>query len=286
MILYSVIYKMDNSIPIYISLTSIYKNQNILLLTLKSLINQSLKPTQIYLYLSQFPFLLDSGFPNRIITDNALQKFININKNNITIKWVNNIGSYRKLIPLLKEKWQEDCIIITVDDDIICNKNLIKNLVYYYNIHKCVIGNRGFTPKFDSLYNFNYQTRFKTIQKYAFNFLTGCGGILYKPEFFHKTGQLIFNENIFLKTCRTQDDIWFYVLRIANKINAFITNNNWTNSHYFENLNQEGLFFVYNKHQKNNNKLPCGLNNNLAEDLDPNTKALRNTLILLKNNLT
>ena len=99
---------MDNSIPIYISLTSIYKNQNILLLTLKSLINQSLKPTQIYLYLSQFPFLLDSGFPNRIITDNALQKFINLNKNNITIKWVNNIGSYRKLIPLLKEKWQED----------------------------------------------------------------------------------------------------------------------------------------------------------------------------------
>ena len=77
---------MDNSIPIYISLTSIYKNQNILLLTLKSLINQSLKPNQIYLYLSQLPFLLDSGFPNRKITDNALQKFIKLNNNLISIK--------------------------------------------------------------------------------------------------------------------------------------------------------------------------------------------------------
>lgn len=276
---------MDNSIPIYISLTSIFKNQNILLLTLKSLINQSLKPTQIYLYLSQFPFLLDSGFSNRIITDKSLQKFINSNKNIITIKWVNNIGSYRKLLPLLQEKWQENCIIITVDDDIIYNKNLINNLIYHYNIHKCVIGNRGFTPKFDSLYNFNYQYKLKTIQKHAFNLLTGCGAILYKPEFFHKSGQLIFNKNIFLKTCRTQDDIWFYLIRIANKINAFIANNQWTDNKFSQDLNHEGLYYIYNRYTKKNNFIPYGFKN-LSTDIDPNTKALRDTLILLKNKLT
>lgn len=276
---------MDNSIPIYISLTSIFKNQNILLLTLKSLINQSLKPNQIYLYLSQSSFLLDSGFPNRKITDNSLQKFINLNNDLISIKWVENIGSYRKLLPLLQEKWQENCIIITVDDDIIYNKNLIQNLVYYYNIHKCVIGNRGFTPKFDSLYNFNYQHKLKTIQKYAFNFLTGCGAILYKPEFFHKTGQLIFIKNIFLNTCRTQDDIWFYLVRIANKINAFITNNQWADNKLDQELNPKGLYYFYNRQSEKNNFIPYGFKN-LSTDIDPNTKALKNTLILLKNRLT
>ena len=57
-----------------------------------------------------------------------------------------NTGPYRKLLPLLKDKWDEDCIIITLDDDVIYYTKLIKNLVNDYNKHKCSIGYRGFTP--------------------------------------------------------------------------------------------------------------------------------------------
>ena len=53
--------------------------------------------------------------------------------------------SYRKLLPLLKDKWNEDCIIITIDDDTIYDTNLIENLVNDYHTNKCVIGNRGFS---------------------------------------------------------------------------------------------------------------------------------------------
>ena len=31
--------------------------------------------------------------------------------------WGNDIGPYGKLLPLLKKKWKEDCLIITLDDD-------------------------------------------------------------------------------------------------------------------------------------------------------------------------
>ena len=112
--------------PVYISLTSIFDNQNRLLQTLQSIMNQTIKPDKIFLYLSDKPYILDTGFKDKKITDTTLLTFINDNSI-IDINWVNNTGSYRKLLPLLKDKWDEDCIIITIDDDNIYHPKL-KNL--------------------------------------------------------------------------------------------------------------------------------------------------------------
>ena len=139
---------LDPKLPIYISLTSIFKNQDILLKTLQSIIKQTRQPDKIFLYLSEESYILDTGFKDKKITNSNLLKFINDNSV-IDIKWVKNTGPYRKLLPLLKDKWEEDCIIITIDDDTVYDKNLVRNLLYDYNQHKCVIGYRGFTPLFD-----------------------------------------------------------------------------------------------------------------------------------------
>lgn len=240
------------NIPIYISLTSIFKNQSILLETLNSIITQSKKPDKIYLYLSEDPYILDDGFKDKIITNIKLLNFLKTN--NIEINWEKNIGSYRKLIPLLKKKWNEDCIIITIDDDTVYDNDLIKNLVEDYNTHKCVVGYRGFTPKFDTFENFNYLLRDKLENYSLYNFLTGKGGILYKPDFFHKTNDLIFDEKIYLKTCDKQDDIWFYIIRVMNNINCFIRNEKWEK----KDLSNVGLFVTFNSIKNNNTK--CFLN--------------------------
>ena len=79
---------------------------------------QTRLPDKICLYLSEEPYLLDDGFKDKKITNSELLKYINDNSI-IDIKWVKNIGPYRKLLPLLKDKWDEDCIIITIDDDTI-----------------------------------------------------------------------------------------------------------------------------------------------------------------------
>ncbi len=235
-------------VPIYLSLTSIFKNQNSLLQTLQSIEKQTLNPDKIFLYLSEEPYILDSGFKNKKITNLNLLKFIK-DTPIIEIKWVKNIGSYRKLLPLLKEKWQDDCIIITIDDDTIYHNKLIENLVNDYYNHKCVIGYRGFTPLLNKIENFNYKKKDKLKEISLYNFLTGKGGILYKPEFFYKTKNLIFNEKIYLNTCDKQDDIWFYIVRILNNIECYIGNKIWMIKDI---TSDKGLFSEFNSYNNNN----------------------------------
>ena len=234
------------NIPVYVSLTSIFQNQHILVLTVVSIINQTVKPNKIFLYLSEEKYLLDNGFPNKTITYTKLNDLLKSN-NLIEVRWVKNTGSYRKLLPLLKEKWDEDCIIITIDDDTYYNTDLIESML---KVHKsnsnCIIGSRGFTPKFNDFKNFSYHQRQKKQSLSLYNFLTGKGGIFYKPSFFHNTGDLIFNEKIFLKTNPTQDDIWFYVVRILNNVPCYISNNLPYNKDY----SKAGLFVRFNN--KNN----------------------------------
>lgn len=212
---------------VYVSLTSIFKNQDILQQTLQSIVKQTKQPNKIFLYLSEDPYILDEGFKDKKITNPNLLKLINDNAI-IHINWVKNTGPYRKLLPLLKEKWEEDCIIITIDDDTIYDDYLIENLVNDYYKHKCVVSYRGFAPLFDELENFDYGQRCEQEnlsceqQLSLYNFPTGVGGILYKPEFFHKTEKLVFENEIYLNTCDKQDDIWFYTVRICNNVNCYL----------------------------------------------------------------
>lgn len=243
-------FQINPKIPIYISLTSIFKNQDILLKTLQSIIKQTRQPDKIFLYLSEESYILDTGFKDKKITNSNLLKFIDDNSI-ININWVKNTGSYRKLLPLLKEKWDEDCIIITIDDDTVYDTNLIENLINDYNEQKCSIGYRGFTPLFNKLENFNYSKRNDKLQHLSlYNFFTGKGGILYKPQFFHKTHDLVFNDKIYLDTCPTGDDIWFYIVRLLNNVKGYLDNKKY----HVKDLPNCGLFASFNSKNDNNTK--------------------------------
>ena len=211
--------------PVYVSLTSIFKNQEFLVKTVKSILKQTMKPDRIYIYLSEDKSFFDNGFKNKKITNKELSELLEKNKNIIHILWGNDIGPYGKLLPILKKKWNKDCIIITIDDDTIYNKKLIENLVTDYKKYKCVINYHGFTPKFDKIEDFDYDKRENLTNLSLYNFPTGKGGILYNPKFFHKTGDLIFNKEIFMKYCNKADDIWFYLIRIKNNVKCFINKN-------------------------------------------------------------
>jgi len=254
-----------NNIPVYISLTSIFDNQDKLYQTLQSIVVQKHHFNKIYLHLSEDAYLLDKGFKDKKINNEILYNFLEQNNNIIEIQWVENIGSYRKLLPLLKQKWNENCFIITIDDDTIYDEKLIEKLLNDYKKYKCVICYRGFTPKLKSLHQFQYYRRdiLKNLNKY--NFPTGKGGILYKPEFFYKTNDLIFNHEIYLKECRTKDDIWFYLIRILNDVNCFIDNKKYM----IKDITGKGLYATYNRTYKSNK-------NNIT-----NTKSLITTMKLL-----
>lgn len=227
---------------IYISLTSIFNNQSELLKTLISVKNQTEQPSRCYIYLSEEKYLLDNGFKNREITNNNLKKYIEKNNSLFEIKWVRNIGPYRKLLPLLKEKWNEDCLIITLDDDTEYTENLIYNMKKDYEEYNCVINYRGFTLKKENNL-FGYNNRDKFTKNCLYNFFTGKGGVLYHPSFFHKTNELIFNEELFINCCKTTDDVWFNFIRICNNISCFIDNKKYMHN---DNTTKYGLFVNIN----------------------------------------
>lgn len=238
---------------IYLSLTSIFDKQSILLQSLKSIITQSVLPDKCFIYLSEEPYLLDKGFKNKKMNKELLE-FINSNKI-FEIKWVNNIGPYRKLLFLLKEKWYEDCIILTIDDDVIYNNNLIKDYISDYNIHKCCISYRGWTFDFNNedFSDCIYTKRKPTILKHSkYNFANSGVGMVTHPSFFHKTGNLIFNIDAINELCKTGDDIWYYFCRIANNIDTVIINKP-TYFRFLINHNNVALFHNYNKNQNNIN---------------------------------
>ena len=238
------------SIAVYVSLTSIFQNQEILFKTLLSIKNQTFKPQKCFIYLSEEPYLLDTGFKNKIITNHNLKLFLENNDNLFQVVWTKNTGPYRKLLPLLKDKWNDNCLIITIDDDTEYHPKLIVNLLYFYDTYKCIINFRGFTLKYNNG-ELTYENREKLINLNLYNFFTGKGSVLYNPKFFHKTPDLIFDENLFLNLCKTTDDVWFNLIRIINGIYCYVNNINYMLK---DNTSKFGLYNNYNSKQSLNTK--------------------------------
>ncbi|KZX10261.1 glycosyltransferase family 2 protein [Methanobrevibacter filiformis] len=101
------------------SLKTIYNNHY----TLYSLLTQKTKPDELILWLSK------EEFPN--LEEDIPIKIKNLKKNGLTIKWCEDIGSYKKLIPSLKE-YPND-IIVTADDDVLYQKDWLEKLYNEYD---------------------------------------------------------------------------------------------------------------------------------------------------------
>jgi hypothetical protein len=89
---------------------------------LEAMALQTLLPDEVHLYVSHEPYLLDTGIPS--IPGNIIRL--------AQIHWVENAGPFRKLLPILKERWGEDVLIVTVDDDVQYPRWFLEKLVAGY----------------------------------------------------------------------------------------------------------------------------------------------------------
>lgn len=233
---------------LYISLTSIKGNQDALVHTLKSIQNQSQQPDKCFIYLSEEPFILDKGFKDKKLNED-LKQIIDTNPL-FEVRWVKNTGSYRKLLPLLEEKFEENCAIITVDDDTAYKPDMIEKFVDNYKEYNCVIGGRAFTLNIDNIDNVSYKDRAKLDRINFYNFHTGKGGVLYHPKFFKKSKAHLFDEKLYQECCPHGDDIWFNFHRIANGVKCLVAEPTYTKegSH----TTPLALFRNFNKKNDNN----------------------------------
>ena len=162
----------------YISFTTIPSRINKIKKTVDSLLNQSLLPDKIYIWL-----------PKKPLRDKTVIKEVPefLNHDLIEVKFVEDLGSATKLLPALKEFKGQNCNIVTVDDDVYYPKNWLKTLLAYEkNNPNVVIGYRGrvLSPS-DFNYNKTKLYTSHTIDKpINVDIITGTWGALYKPNFF------------------------------------------------------------------------------------------------------
>ncbi len=176
----------------------------------QSILNGTVRPDKIILYLT-FSQFKEGEIPRELqeLADkNAVFEIRNYNE---------DIRSYRKLIPALKDF--PDAIIVTVDDDVWYDKNMLRDLLLLHKqIPDVIIAHRAKRIKLNAPYR-----KWKKYRWYSFltkklnfsfkNIQTGVGGVLYPP---HSLKTEMLDSNIFKEIAPTTDDIWFWAAAVAN----------------------------------------------------------------------
>lgn len=142
---------MGSTVPVLIGLTSIRGRERALNRTLDSLLRQCLpadtRPVSLHLFLSHEPYLLDRGFAAPPSFIQRCQRQSHQRGIQLHCHFVENTGSYRKLLPLidlLDDRAKAlDPYLITADDDTLYPRNWLRRLLDAQDRLNCVVGFRG-----------------------------------------------------------------------------------------------------------------------------------------------
>jgi hypothetical protein len=202
----SCINQIKRDIPIIISITSQEENFYDLELTLYSLLNQSVLPDKIILWLSdKYDF---SELPY------GITRFI---KNGLEIRLIKDLKDFNKIIYPLKEF--SDSIIVTASDCIYYKRNWLKKLYHSYvsnpddiHVHLASRVQRLNNSVEISIPNNLLLSENGETASYC-NLASGIGGILYPPFCFKKE---VFRKDIYAKPGNTSD-VWMWIMSLLSE---------------------------------------------------------------------
>lgn len=198
-----------------VSLTSYPERFKTLHLTLASLLNQSIKPDRVILWIA---YEDENQLPDSILK---------LKKAGLEIRFTKDIKSYKKIIPTLKAF--PNAFIATADDDVYYWQTWLEELVEAWKKHtNCVTAHRVHRARVNSKGSFEPYERWSLnfsndLSPNELNFPTGIAGVLYPPGVFH---QDVLNEEIFMEVCPHGDDIWLYWMYRLNGVEVKITGTN------------------------------------------------------------
>ena len=206
--------------PIIVSLTSYPARFKTLHLCIKSILNQSLKPRKIVLYLDKV--VTKNECPRRLL---ALEKY------GLEIKCIcEDIKPHNKYYNAMKD-FPNDAII-TIDDDCIYPTDTIKSLYDAYlqysqcicarRVHKIARGIDGLPIHYND-WDWDYREELEPSMELL---ATGVGGVLYPPHIFDMT-KPYFDVNTISTYCLKADDIWLKFIEWIEKVPVkWVQNNN------------------------------------------------------------
>lgn len=193
-----------------VNLTTTYQRLELSRIALTSILLQSKLPDRINLWVSKEPYLRDIGISDEAVLEDLITSLPDSRKDLISIRWVANIGPYRKLIPILRES-QIDDVIVTADDDIFYGRDWLSNLLASYESNGGMpVASRVRKISYNVIGKKTSYLHWKIINKnikingdYIVTF--GGGAVLNKSMFLE---QDILDDS-FLCVAPTADDLWY-----------------------------------------------------------------------------
>ena len=205
---------------VIVSLTSYPRRINTIYKVLDSIIQQTVLPDKIILYLSESEFRGFTDMPD-------LGKY---EKYGFEIHWVEeNMKSYKKWFYAFQE-YPND-IIITIDDDILYRNTALENLLTYHRrfpeaviarrVHLMTCRQDGSVAPYDEW--FSECDMYQGVPRMDL-MATGCGGILYPVHAFQSE---IFNKSVFMEKSENADDIWMKIMEVYSGIPTVLAEKVW-----------------------------------------------------------
>jgi lipopolysaccharide biosynthesis glycosyltransferase len=192
-----------------ISLTSYPARINTVYITLRSLIDQTIAPKKIILWLAEEQFSKREG--------DLPISLLKMQEEGVEIRWCSDLKSYKKLLPSIQNF--SGNIIVTADDDTVYPSGWLLQLIATHMMHPSyIICHRAHRILFEENGLIKKYKKWDRDTSYLFPsfdiFFTGCGGVLYPPN---SLNAAVFDKELFKNLAPDGDDIWFWAMALLNR---------------------------------------------------------------------
>lgn len=193
--------KSRHSLPgeLVVSLTSYPKRFGVLDLTIKSLLDQTVVPDRLVLWIAEKDI---AHLPESIRL---------LEKDGLEIHVCEDLRSYKKIIPSLSA-WPS-AFVVTVDDDVYYEPTWLATLTQEFESSRpqilCRRAHRVARRTDGEMLPYQHWDRqiIDLRPSKESIFPTGVGGVLYYPGSLHRE---VMNKASFLEICKNADDVWLY----------------------------------------------------------------------------
>ncbi len=196
-------YGLDTMSNVIVSLTSYNARIDTVHLTVTTLLNQTVKPKMVVLWLAK------EQFPGG--EDDLPQKLLELKDYGLSIRFCEDLRPHKKYYYTMKEN--PDSAVITVDDDVFYPENLVETLLQtakkFPDTVVCTWGHEMSDADDPSKWEPSMkgtEPSFKLVP-------TGIGGVLYPP---HCLSEEVFNKDSVKELCLNADDLWLKAMALKN----------------------------------------------------------------------
>lgn len=206
-------YGLDDNSEIIVSLTSYPARIDTVWLTISSLLNQTLKPKKVILWLAK------EQFPN----ENLPKRLLKLKERGLEIVWCEDLKPHKKYYYAMEQ--YPDYFIVTADDDILYPENHLEQLWRGYEKYPdsiiCHWSHRISFKEEGSFLSYNLWIDNDEDFPSFLNLAVGCNGILYPPNAMPKEA---FNKEKIKELVLNTDDLWLKCMSILNDIKVINCN--------------------------------------------------------------